>query len=182
MRQFDWTDELTDNQGHYWTRREILSLGVDGFERRYAGNYRRAIRLFGEVAKEGKLEEAKRLSKPHRQRFHELEKAFVRLEASWSQVVRQTSGAGGTALLAVLMKIYASREDFLRQVALCWETPGRNSNAEWQRGIQQLRTRGEVMVALNVLENLRPGLPPIVVLCCARRFHYLTTVPRSWVG
>lgn len=185
-------EDLTDNRGHRWTRREILSLGVDGFEDKYGGNYRRAIDLFGDVAKEGKLEEAKRLSTTNRRLFHTLDKTFTRLEGGWNEMFDELSGAGGTALLASRMKVDATREDFLRRVAMGWETPCGRSDVVWYQETRQLivysskvtniKARRDVMGALSALEDLRPELPPLAVLCCARRFHYLRTVTKAWIG
>lgn len=203
-------DDLTDDQGHRWTRREILSLGVDGFEGKYGGNYRRAIDLFRDVAKEGKLEEAKCLSSTNRRLFHTLDKTFSRLEGGWNEVFWELSSVrGGTALLASTMKIDATREDFLRRVIMGWETPCGRSDVLWHRGVHQLKVcldpklltkhgpseavrppdkvtyfkaRRDVMAALSTLEWLRPKLPPLVCLCCARRFHHLSAVAQKWIG
>ena len=192
MHQPRQIENLTDNQGHRWTRREILFLGVNGFEGKYGGNYRTAIDLFRDVAKEGKLEEAKRLSKTNRRLFHTLDKTFSRLEGGWDEMFGELSGAGGTALLASRMRVHATREDFLRRVAMGWETPCGRSHLAWHREAHQLipyscrvtnfKARRAVIVALSTLERLRPELPPLVVLYCARRFHYLRAVTKEWIG
>lgn len=166
-------EELTDRSGRRWMPREILALGRERFVNGFDGNYRFAIDLFASVARDGALEEARRLKPEDRAAFRTLDSVTWRLYDAGLQLVRELDEiGGGTALLGDVMCLEADREEMLRRCALAWSAPAAGAKRHWA---ETRRTLAEVLAPRRAFRDrtrwLRPPPDRAVVLRQSRRLR-----------
>jgi hypothetical protein len=155
------SESIADRDGHVFTPKSVLGMGLAIFEKRYHGIYREPPSYYYEVASKDNARRVQALPTGYRQRVTRLHHAVEQLDKATGDLLYDLVG-GGTAIFFDGLQLAATREEGFRDL-LITRSYRRSGNAETRAtfSVQLARLRDRSRSLARLPNAHRPDDPPV---------------------